>query len=361
MPSPEIKESKRHAPKPAPKPTKELQAKELQSAPRRVRLALLLAVAGAASILALAALLTAPARTAGVPSGQLVTLQADAPADPSASCGLFLSGPGGAPRLLVRDTTQSSGAREQILLPTLSPGGTQVAFEKQLVTAQNGADTQIWVMATAPGTASPPHLVIDLTQQKLKPIRGLAWDSDSSLLFLEDEKSYSVATETDDPPLVTPLDLHGLTLAQTKDVSATGSPALTDAGIFAYAVQTPSGPQVLTQAEGRTALGPAAAVFALSPDGGKIAFVPPAAPNSIRVYSLAARSLGPDIPVRSGWPAFGPREITALRWSSDGTQLAYSVRKASAPEEALYLATPATGQTAELLPQVARAAWDWGK
>ena len=226
MPLPETKletkpEAKRHAPKPA---------KEVQNAPRRAWLAVLLGVVGAASALALAALLTAPARIAGVPSGQLVTLQADAPADPSASCGLFLSGPGGASRLLARDAPQgSSGVREQILLPVLSPDGTQVAFEKQLVTAQNATDIQVWVMATSPGTANPPHLVIDLTQQKLKQIRGLAWDSDASLLFLEDAKSYSVATETDDPPLVTPLDLHGLTLTTASGVSATGLPALTEA------------------------------------------------------------------------------------------------------------------------------------
>ena len=126
-------------------------------------------------------------------------------------------------------------------------------------------------------------------------------------------------------------------------------------------MQTPHGPQVLTQAGGQTTPGPSASVFALSPDGGKIAFVPPAAPDSIRVYSLAARALGPRIPVCSGWLAFGSREITSLRWSPDGTQLAYSVRKSSAPADTLYLVTPATGQTAALPSQVARAAWDWGK
>ena len=202
---------------------------------------------------------------------------------------------------------------------------------------------------------------MDLTAQKLKQVVGLAWDSDSSLLFLEDGLAYSVATDTDDPPLKTPLDLHGLKLASDPNVSATRAPALTDAGIFAYGVQTPTGPQVLTQAKEQMTPGPAASLFALSPDGAKIAFVPGGTARIIRVYDIASHANGPDIPIHWGWSVFGHREITSLRWSPDGTQIAYTVAKPPVPDDELFAVTPTTGKIVQLPYRTGRAAWDWGK
>ena len=230
---------------------------------RRTWLAILLGVLAIPVGLTLIGALTSPPHVSGVPSGHLITLQADAPSEHTTTLrGLFVSGPDGAARLLTHETEPQDaddGVREWITQPVLSPDGTQLAFEKQLITLQEdkqSIDNQVWVMRVTPDTRNPPHLVIDLTKQKLKQIVGLAWDSDSSLMFLQDGASYSVPTETDDAPLITPLDLHGLTLAKTGDVSATRSPALTEAGTFAYGVQTPAGPQVLTQVQEQTQPGP---------------------------------------------------------------------------------------------------------
>lgn len=331
---------------------------------RRVWLSILLCVAAVPVAVTLAGILTAPPRISRVPSGHLITLQAD----PSSAAlhGLFVAGPGQPSRLLARDEPQARGGavREQITQPVLSPDSTQLAFEKQYTTFTHGTssvDTQIWVMPMTPDTGSPPHLVLDLTRQKLKQIAGLAWDSDSSLLFLEDGASYSVATETDDAPLVTPLDLHGLIPVRMDDVSATCSPVLAESGTFAYAVQTLSGPHILTQSQGRTTPGPDAAVFALSPSGDQIAFVPPGSANVIRRYDLARQSSLADIPVHWRWSLFGDRQITSLRWSPDGTAIACTVSKSLGADNELFLVTLATGRTAQLPYRTAPGAWDWGK
>jgi WD40 repeat protein len=339
-----------------------------QTKRRRTWLAVLLCVLAVPVVLTLISALTSPPHVSGVPSGHLITLQADAPSEHTTTLrGMFVSGPDGSSRLLAHETEPQDtddGVREWITQPILSPDGTQLAFEKQLITLQEdkqAIDNQIWVMPLTADTRNPPHLVMDLTKQKLKQIVGLAWDSDSSLLFLEDGASYSVATETDDAPLVTPLDLHGLTLAKSNAVSATRSPALTEAGTFAYGVQTPSGPQILTQVQERTTPGPAAAIFALSPDGNQIAFVPPGVANVIRLYNIATHAYGPDIPVHWGWSVFGKREITSLRWSPDGSQLAFTVSKPPVPDDEIFVVTPATGKTVQLPYRTGRAAWDWGK
>ena len=326
--------------------------------------AVLVCLAAVPLALALAGILTAPPRVSGIPSGHLIMLQAD----PSSAAlhGLFVAGPGQAPRLLARDEPPAKGrtGRERITQPVLSPDATQLAFEKQYTAFQHGissVDNQIWVMPMTPDTRNPPHLVLDLTRQKLKQIDGLAWDSDSSLLFLEDGASYSVATETDDAPLVTPLDLHGLTPAETDTDSATLSPVLTESGTFAYAVQTLSGPQILTESQERTTPGPAAAVFALSPDGDQVAFVPPGSANVLRRYDLTRHSFLTDIPVHWRWSLFGHRQITSLRWSPDGAAIACTVSRSPGADDELFLVTPATGRTVQLPYHTVPNAWDWGK
>ncbi len=331
---------------------------------RRIWLAALVCVAAVPLAGTLAGILTAPPRLSHVPSGHLITLQAD----PSSAAlhGLFVAGPGQASRLLARDEpqTRKGAVREQITQPALSPDSTQLAFEKQYTTFTHGipsVDNQIWVMPMTPDTRNPPHLVLDLTRQKLKQIAGLAWDSDSSLLFLEDGASYSVATETDDAPLVTPLDLHGLMPAKTDTDSATVSPALAESGTFAYAVQTLSGPQILTESQERTTPGPAAAVFALSPAGDFVAFVPPGSANVIRRYDLTRQSFLTDIPVRWRWSLFGHRQITSLRWSPDGAAIACTVSRAPGADDEIFLVTVASGKTVQLPYHTVPDAWDWGR
>ncbi len=337
--------------------------------PRRVWVALaLLAILVPAVLTGLGAL-TAPPHVKRIPTGRLVYLEADAPSEKTTTLrGLFAVGADGTSRLLQHEAEPQDtdgGERIWITQPALSPDGTQVAFEKQLITLRDDKQSvvsQIWVMPLAPGAEEhPPHLVIDLTASKLKQIAGLAWDSDSSLLFLEDGDSYSVPTDTAEPPLRTPLPLHGLVLSLNPELSATRFPVLTEAGTFAYGVQTPAGLQVLTQVKAQTALGPAARLFALSPDGTQIAFVPPDRPKTIRVYDVAAGTVGPDIPTRWGWSVFGRRELTSLRWSPDGSQIAYTVSKPPVPEDELFAVTPATGQVVQLPYRTGRAGWDWGR
>jgi len=344
-----------------------------RAAKRRAWLwALLGLVVGVPVVLTLIGALTSPPHVKGVPTGHLVYLEAEAPSEKTTTLrGLYVTSPGEAPRLLAHENEPQDtdgGVREWITQPALSPDGTQLAFEKQLITLgeeKQSVQNQIWVMPLAPGSASLPRLVMDLTQQKLKQIVGLAWDSDSSVLFLEDGVEYSVPTDTPDEPLKIPLDLHGLTLATTPDISATRSPALSEGGAFAYGVQTPAGPQTLVQNAMTVTPGPAAAIFALSPAGDRIAFVPPQGEDSggrvIRTYDLAAGRPGPDIPVRWGWSVFGKRHITSLRWSPDGTQLAYTVSKPPVPEDEIFVVDAASGKTVQLPYRAGRAAWDWAK
>ena len=312
--------------------------------------------------------LTSPPHLAAVPSGQLVYLEADAPSEKTTTLrGLFLVGMDGQTRLLLHETEPQDidgGVREWITQPALSPDGSQVAFEKQSITLREDKQSiknELWVMPTAPGTRNPPHLVMDLTAQKLKQVVGLAWDSDSSLLFLEDGVSYSVSTDTAIPPLKAPLYLYGVSLAPDPNISATRFPALTEAGTFAYGVLTKTGPQVQTQVKQVTLPGPPAALFALSPDGGRIAFVPPGTARVIRIYDVASRTTGSDIPIHWGWSVFGKREITSLRWSPDGSQIAYTVSKPPVPEDELFAVTPATGKIVQLPYRTGRSGWDWGK
>jgi len=331
-------------------------------------------VAGVPILLTLIGALTSPPHVTGVPTGHLVYLEAEAPSEKTTTLrGLYVTSPGTASRLLVHENEPQDtdgGVREWITQPALSPDGTHLAFEKQLITLQEekqSIQNQIWVMPLAPGSANLPRLVMDLTQQKLKQIVGLAWDSDSSVMFLEDGVEYSVPTDTPDQPLKIPLDLHGLTLATMSDISATRSPALTEAGSFAYGVQTPTGPQVLVQNAGAVTPGPAAAVFALNPKGDRIAFVPPDSGDGsgggtvLHTYDLATSAYGPEIPVHWGWSVFGRRHVTSLRWSPDGTQIAFTVSKPPVPEDEIFLVDVASGKTVQLPYRAGRAAWDWSK
>ena len=320
------------------------------------------------ALLTLAGAVTSPPHVKGVPTGHLVYLEAEAPSEKTTTLrGLYVTTPGGASHLLVHENEPQdtdAGAREWITQPALSPDGTQLAFEKQLITLQEEKQTiqnQIWVMPLAPGSASLPRLVMDLTRQHLKQVVGLAWDSDSSLMFLEDGTQYSVPTELPDQMLKIPLNLHGLTLALAPDVSATRSPALAESGRFAYGVQTPTGPQTLVQSAGAVTPGPAAAVFALDPSGDRIAFVPPGDGHVIRTYDLATSAYGRDVPVRWGWSVFGRRHVTSLRWSPDGAQLAYTVSKPPVPEDEIFVVDIASGKTVQLPYRAGRAAWDWSK
>ena len=330
-------------------------------------------VVGVPIVLTLIGALTSPPHVKGIPMGHFVYLEAEAPSEKTTTLrGLYVTLPGGASRLLTHENEPQDtdgGVREWITQPTLSPDGTQLAFEKQLITLGEEKQTiqnQIWVMPLAPGRANLPRLVTDLTAGKLKQIVGLAWDSDSSLLFLEDGFEYSVPTDTPDPPLRIPLALHGLILATSPDISATRSPALTESGRFTYGVLTPTGPQTLVQDAGAVTPGPAAAVFALAPAGDRIAFIPPESQDStggavIRTYDLATHGYGPDIPARWGWSVFGRRRITSLRWSPDGAQLAYTVSKPPIPEDEIFVTDVASGKTVQLPYRAGRAAWDWAK
>ena len=355
-----------------------IHARSMDPKRRALLLGLLGLAVGVPVLLTLIGAVTSPPHVRGIPTGHLVYLEAEAPSEKTTTLrGLYVAGPDGATRLLTHENEPQDtdgGVREWITQPALSPDGTQVAFEKQLIMLQEEKQTiqnQIWVMPLAPGSDNLPRLVVDLTQQKLKQPVGLAWDSDSSLIFLEDGAEYSVPTEMPDEPLKIPLDLHGLTLATNPDVSATRSPAMSESGQFVYGVQTPTGPQTLVQnaevqnAEAVTP-GPASAVFALSPAGDRIAFIPPDSGDGsggtvVRTYDLATNAYGADIPVHWGWSVFGRRHVTSLRWSPDGTKLAFTVSKPPVPEDEIFFVDLASSKTFQLPYRAGRAAWDWSK
>jgi dipeptidyl aminopeptidase/acylaminoacyl peptidase len=365
-----------HAPTPGPAPT-QAPRQGTGTLLRRLRPWLWAAgalIVGVPLVLTLISALTSPPHVAGVPLGRLVYLEADSPSEHTTTLrGLYLVAPGGASRLLVHETEPQDadgGVREWITQPALSPDGTRIAFEKQFISLQEERQSivnQIWVMPLTPADqpGNLPHLVIDLTKQKMKQVVGLAWDSDSSLVFLQDGVSYSVATDTDDAPLQTPLDLHGFTLAARPDVSATRGPALAeagnDSGAFAFEAETTTGPRVFTQSGGVTSVGPTASVFALSPTGERLAYVAPGAGRVISLYDIAAHRPGPDVPVRWGWSAFGKRRITSLRWSPDGRQIGFTVSKPPVPDDEVFAVDTTTGKTVQLPYRTGRAAWDWGK
>ena len=322
-------------------------------------------VVGVPLLLTLIGALTSPSHIKGIPSGTLVYLEADAPSERTTTLrGLYVVVPGAPPHLLTHETEPQDtdgGVRVWITQPALSPDGTQVAYEKQMISLQEEKQSivsQLWVQPV--DLSAPAHLLLDFTAQKLKQPVGLAWDSDSSVLVLEDATAYSVPLNPLDTPLKMPLDLHGLTLAPMPALSATRGPSLTEAGGFAYSVQTSTGPQVLIQTAGKAAPGPATSVFALSPTGGVLAYVPPGT-NILRLYDLAAHKAVKDIPARWGWSVFGKRAATSLRWSPDGKSLAYTVSKPPVPDDEIFVVSMDTGKTVQLPYRAGLAAWDWGK
>jgi len=337
---------------------------------RRYRLwvaALLLLLVAIPAVLTLIGALTSPPHIKGIPMGHFVYLEADAPSEKTTTLrGLFLTDPSGASRLLTHEyepQDTDGGVREWITQPALSPDGTRLAFEKQLISLQEekqSVDNQIWVMDLSSDTTKLPHMVMDLTAQHFKQIVGLAWDSASSVVFLQDDVLYSVPTDTEEKPLRTPLDLSQIPLALSPDISATRSPSLSTEGAFAFSAVTAGGTQVVIDKLGGTVPGPAAAVFALNPQGDKIAFVPPDGGSVIHIFNVISRDYAPDIPVRWGWSAFGKRQITSLRWSPDGTQLAFTVSKPPVPDDEIFEVGP-DGQTRQLPYRTGRSAWDWGK
>jgi len=327
----------------------------------------LLLVAAVPVLLTLIGAITSPPHVKGIPLGHFVYLEADSPSEKTTTLrGLYLTEPGGASRLLTHEyepQDTDSGVREWITQPALSPDGTRLAFEKQLITLQEekqSIDNQIWVMDLAPGTAKLPRMVIDLMAQHLKQVVGLAWDSDSSIMFLEDQISYSVATDGADPPLRTTLDLGAAMLAVSPDISATRSPSLSAGGMFAFSAETASGPSVVLQKPDGAVPGPPSRIFALDPTGDKIAFVPPGGSSVIRVFNVAGGDFSPDIPVHWGWSAFGKRQITSLRWSPDGAFLAFTVSKPPVPDDEIFIVGK-DGKTRQLPYRTGRSAWDWGK
>ena len=335
---------------------------------RRFRLWLIAlgVIAAVPILLTLIGALTSPPHLKGIPQGHFVYLEADSPSEKTTTLrGLFLTEPGGASRLLTHEyepQDTDGGVREWITQPALSPDGTRLAFEKQLISLQEekqSIDNQIWVMDLTPGTAKVPRMVLDLTAQHLKQIVGLAWDSASSVVFLEDQISYSVATDEVDAPLRTPLDLGALTLALSPDISATRSPSLSSGGAFAFSAETGSGPAVVLQKPDGAVPGPPARIFALSPNGDKIAFVSSGG-SVIRTFNVASGSFAPDLPVHWGWSVFGGRKITSLRWSPDGNSLAFTVSKPPIPDDEIFV-VDASGTTRQLPYRTGRSAWDWGK
>ena len=165
-------------------------------------------------------------------------LDADQPSEKTTILrGLYITQPGGPPRLLVHENEPQdtdAGIREWITEPAASPDGTQVAYIQQNITLleeTHTQDTQLWVMPLNAPNAKPRQL-LDMTKLHLKQVVGLTWTPDGrSVVFLQDQTLYRVpvhgqsraVTQQPLPRLVPPL-------KNAADISATSEPGFAAAG-----------------------------------------------------------------------------------------------------------------------------------
>ena len=203
---------------------------------------------------------TSPPHAPGVPVGHLVYLDADQPSEKTTILrGLYITQPGGPPRLLVHEDEPQdtdAGIREWITEPAVSPDGTQVAYIQQNITLLEETHTQVtqlWVMPLNV-TNAKPRLLLDMTKMHLKQVVGLTWALDGrSVLFLQDNRQYSVPIQGKSALLPSDIPLGLLyrpptsfySLKMMTDISATTNLALRPNGVFAYGTNTPYGEQVI--------------------------------------------------------------------------------------------------------------------
>ena len=308
---------------------------------------------------------TSPPHAAGVPVGHLIYLDADQPSEKTTILrGLYITQPGGTPRLLVHENEpqdSDAGIREWITEPAASPDGTQVAYIQQNITLLEETHTQVtqlWVMPLKLPDAKP-RLLLDLTKLHLKQIVGLAWSLDGrSVLFLQDNRQYSVPVQGKPTTLFSGSPLMSFNpLIINPDLSATTSLALRPGGVFAYQTSTTNGEQVIAgtyHAFGQYGT----SVWALGPNR-QIAFVEKTKPYQICVQDLEPSAQERFYKAKWGWSLFGRRHITSLHWSPDGKYLGFTVSKPPVPEDELFYLDLADGKTYQLPVRTGRAAWDW--
>ena len=307
-------------------------------------------------IVTLIGVVTAPPHVSRVPTGRIVYMDADEPSDHTTNLrGMRITLPASGSHLLVHETEPQdtdSGSREWINEPAVSPDGTQTAFLKQVITLQeeqNSVVNQIWIM---PLTTAQPRLLLDLTSRKLKMPVGLAWTPDGkNITFLEDTTAYRVSVS--DPPTVSSRPLAQCPVLKTnKEISATRSPTYTPRGNLVYSAQTLGGPQIVGLASA-----PIASIFALSPDGQKMATVNG---KSLILTSTESHTQPTQmLPLHWGWSIFGGRHVTSLHWSPDGRFVGYTVSKPPVPEDEVFYLEISTGKTYQMPMRTGRAGWDW--
>ena len=304
---------------------------------------------------------TSPPHAPGVPVGHLVYLDADQPSEKTTILrGLYITQPGGPPRLLVHEDEPQdtdSGIRQWITEPAVSPDGSQVAYIQQNITLLEETHTQVtqlWVMPLLLPDAKP-RLLLDLTKLHLKQVIGLSWTPDGrSVVFLHDRTVYRVPTLRPAPPTQQPLS-DCPALKSFPDISATSYPSFTANGGVTYRAETAAGPVIV--ADGRTY---PASGLAFAFDGRQYALATSGqGGGSVCRSPLPLWNEATARKVRWGWSIFGRRHITSLHWSPDGKYIGFTVSKPPVPEDELFYLDLASGKTYQLPVRTGRAAWDW--
>ena len=334
----------------------------------------------------LAGRFTAPPVVVGFPIGRLVYMEADAPSEKTTTLrGMRIVTPDGASRELLREIEPQDtdgGSRDWINQPVFSPDGRQIAYVKQVITILEGTHdivNQLWVAPSDLGTAGAgrARLLLDLSKSQLQAPSGLTWTPDGkSIVFLNDATQYSVPI-AGGSPAATPIYLLPAPPAP-NGAPITSMPTVGRSGLRAFLERTASGSDLnINQtleappaAPGKSgyetgsdtvtyATIPNVAAYALSANGGRLAYVTKAPTLSIVIRDDVRSGAARTIPVHPGWSIFGGRTITSLRWSPDGRYLAYTVSKPPVPEDEMFYCDAATGKSVKLPMRVGRAGWDW--
>lgn len=331
--------------------------------------------------------------TRGVPEGHLIHLEANTPSEHTSTLRELISvGPDGKWHLLIREHEPQSvdaGSRDWISMPTVSPDGTQIAFIDQKITLQEEEQSdfwELWVLPVDPKTqaSGAGRLVADLSKAKLDEVRGLTWSPDGKSIVLASKgKIYSFdaatgkqtpyfedASAPTDPKYGIPVDARWPVFASNGSLFFLGKDKGVERPVSIYEEDggTTAGPDLSLQSSSirvMTSFDPASA-FAVSADGGKIAYVPVDTQHQIAVEQVESPRAIPGatakptmLKAKYGWSLFGGRHVSALHWSPSGRYLGYSVTKPPGGEDELFYLDTVTQACYKLPYRSGQASWTW--
>lgn len=296
-----------------------------------------------------------------LPTGRLLYLEADQPSERTTTLrGLYLVTPDGQSKLIIHETEpqdSDAGVRVWIGQPSVSPDGHFAAYVRQDIVLQEekqSEQTDICVISLDAPMAKP-NVIFDVTGRIKKQVVGLTWSLDSqSVAFMADASRYSVARAAPYKVTVEPLSFSR-PIVPDASISCTQSPQVGTNGTFSIILRQGNRQSVVI---GNNVID-GVRTYALSHDGTKIAFVPAAHPTRITVASAATGNPILTFKAKFGWSIFGKRQIDDLKWSPDGTYLAYGVSKLPVPDDEIFYVDLATG-AAHIIPERSgQMSWTW--